>query len=156
MSPIPVIYLLILMVVTTLTVAESVGIVQLLSSDPDTPPPTWLRRVTYGCLAKITCMKIPKGIPRSPSKVRAAAESNGGIRLPDNVVPSDVPTSRGEGENGSREMIQKEYQFIAAVVDKFFAGLFLLLLVASSVILLYAYPHVRNSQDFPPADKNRH
>ena len=140
------------MVVTTLTVAESVGIVQLLSSDPDTPPPTWLRRVTYGCLAKITCMKVPTHIGGSTSKGRAAAESNGGIKLPDDVVLSGVPSAPSDGENGSGEMMQKEYQFIAAVVDKFFAGLFLLLLVAGSVILLYAYPYVRNSQDFPAGD----
>ncbi len=145
-------YLLILMVVTTLTIAESVGIVQLLSSDKETPPATWLRSVTYGCLAKITCMKIPKGISGSTSQGRATAKSHEGIKLPGEVVLSGIPTAPDDGENGSGEIMKKEYQFIAAVVDKFFAGLFLLLLVAGSVILLYAYPYVRNSQDFPAAD----
>ena len=97
-------------------------------------------------------MKVPKDIAGSTSKGRAAAEPNERIKLPDDVLLSGVPKALDDGENRSGEMIQKEYQFIAAVVDKFFAGLFLLLLVVGSVILLYAYPHARNSQDFPPAD----
>ncbi len=173
MFPVPVSYFLLLMIITTLTVAESVGIVQLMRSDPETPPPTWLRSLTYGCLVNFTCMKIPKGLPGSTSKIGAEGETNAGSRLPDDGITSvthfdtredpsprsydgesENPTARSDEENGSEEMIQKEYQFIAAVVDKFFAGFFLLLLVVGSLILLFAYPHVRNTQDFPPADNS--
>ena len=166
---VPVSYFLLLMIITTLTVAESVGIVQLMSSDPETPPPTWLRSLTYGCLAKVTCMKIPKGLPGSTSKVGAEGKTNAGARLPDDEITSvahfdtapsigdgqsENPTARSDEENGSEEMIQKKYQFIA-VVDKFFAGFFLLLLVVGSLILLFAYPHVRNSQDFPRGNNTK-
>ncbi len=135
------------MSITTLTVAVTVAVLRLHHADTRDPPPTWLRILTYTILARITCLRIPDSLPgtrKSNDTLMKATEHGDKTSIKsNNSVFNQLDNSESDSTVGNRSCsltIQREYRFIAVVIDKFFAGFFFLLFVLGSPMLLYICP----------------
>ena len=143
------------MMITTLMVAVTVAVLRLHHADPHDPPPTWLRTLTYKFLVRVTCLQVPAYVlvsspcgrgnetQISPA-IKQATEMNRNAVMPTPVLPVDCDEPREEVRNeeacSSEARIDLENRFIALVVDKFFAGFFLLLFAVGTTATLYIYP----------------
>ncbi len=161
---IAVIYLMFIMIITTMAVAVAVLVLQLHNKRAEDPPPLWLRNFACRVLAPVTCTNADLLMDAS-SKVRSKElvpnvstgtfglhsqpelQRNAPNELSDTAKDQlSIRFSERERRKEQMDLYGDQYKMLADIIDVFCARLFFLTIVVGSLIILWVIPAVKEPQ----------
>jgi nicotinic acetylcholine receptor len=131
--PLIIVYLLLIMTMTTLAIAESVLILHCYHHTGSNPPPSWARHVVFNFMAKCLCKRdqIRRLHPESQSQINGAEKMGTGEQI--KKEPLQIISIPDDNVQEWREM--------SLLIDQFCFWLFLIVFALIMLILLVIVPY---------------